>query len=126
MEARDAYEMAFEACRKAKCKELAVIVMNRHAVLAEKAGDFKASAGIYERLGAFCEEAGALFLAADAYEHTAEMLQKTGRDISTYSKPLELWEQNVRYWEEQGHQDDAQWSRRHMDLYKFLVSGKPH
>lgn len=115
------YERAFEVCRKGKCKDLAVLVMNRWAQLLEAAGKPEAGARIYERLGAFCEEQGAIFLAADSFEHAAELLQKAGHDISGYSKPVELWERNARHWEGQGHQDDVLWSRRHMELYKSLI-----
>ncbi len=124
-EAGASYENAFQNCLRAGSKELAVIVMSRYAALEAKSGDFPKSASIYERLGELCEGAGALFLAADAYEHAAGMLENAGRDISEYSRPSELWERNARYWDERGHQDDAQWSRRHARLYKRLAGGRP-
>jgi hypothetical protein len=121
--AGSSYQRAFEVCRKGKCRDLAVIVMDRWAQMLEEAGDLPGSALVYERLGAFCEEHEAVFLAADAFEHAAEMLKKSGRDVSGYAKPIELWERNARQWDEQGHPDDALWSRRHIDLYRELVRG---
>lgn len=114
------YERAYEAGRKGGC-ELALVVAHRWAQLLERAGEREAAAAVHEKLGAFCEERGALFLAADAYEHAAELLQGAGRDVSGYSKPLELWERNARHWEERGHPEDARWSRRHAELFKALV-----
>jgi tetratricopeptide (TPR) repeat protein len=119
-EAGASYERAFAACRKGGCKDLAVVVASRWAQTLEP----EAGAEAYEQLGAFCEGQGALFLAADAYEHAAELLQKAGRDVSGYSKPVELWGRNALYWERQGHPDDASWSRRHVALYQRLTRRK--
>lgn len=123
----DPYYQAFAVCVRAGAgyMELAVLVSARQAAMAERSADAQSAARSYERLGAFCEKEGALFLAADAYEHAAEMLAKSGRDVSGYLKPSELWERNARYWEERGNSGDASWSRRHAELYRLLAGAQP-
>jgi tetratricopeptide (TPR) repeat protein len=118
-------EKAFQNARRAKSKELAVIVAYRRALLAEQAGQWVQCIGVYEELGAFCEELGNYFLAADAYEHAAEVMERTGRDTTTYTKPIRLWRENARYWRELGQEDDAQWSERHIVLYTSLFGLRP-
>lgn len=114
------YNKAFEICQRAKYKELLVIVSYRCAALSERLRNWDGCIGAYERLGHFCEEVGSYFLAADAYDHAAETMIKAGRDVSGYTKPIELWERNALYWEERGEEDDAEWSRRHIGLYRKL------
>jgi len=118
--ALSAYERGLAAAMRAGYKELAVILTYQMAQLYERAEDWDACIAVYERLGAFCEEKDAYFLAADAYEHAAEIMARAGKDVTGYRKPIELWERNVRHWEEQGHEDDAAWSRRHIELYRKL------
>lgn len=118
--ATSAYERGLTTAMRAGYKELAVILTYRMAQLYERSEDWDACIRAYEKLGGFCEEKGAYFLAADAYEHAAEMMVRADRDITHYRKPIELWERNARYWEEQGHEDDAAWSRRHIELYRRL------
>lgn len=118
------YNKAFEVCRRVKYKEMAVIVTYRHALLAEQFENWNVCISVYERLGNFSEELGSYFLAADAYEHVAEIMAKTGQDVSTYEKPIELWERNAKYWAERGEEDDALWSQRHIALYKNLFGVK--
>ena len=120
-----AYEEGFDVAAKAKCRELAVILTYRLCQLHERARDWDAGIAAYERLGTFCEGLEAWFLAADAYEHAAELMILAGRDVTGYRKPIELWERNVRYWEEQGDEDDAVWSREHMGLYCALFGVAP-
>lgn len=115
-----AYEKGLEAATRAGYKELAVILTYRAAQLHESAGDWDACIEAYERLAAFCEEQDACFLAADAYEHAAEIMARAGRDVRAYSKPVELWERNARYWEEVGDAGDATWSQKHIALYRKL------
>ena len=109
--------------RRAGSKELALIVAYRHALLAERAEQWDLCIEVSEGLGRFCEEQGSYFLAADAYEHVAEILAKTGKHVAAYTKPVELWERNARYWRERGQEEDAQWSERHAGLYKNLFEG---
>ncbi len=120
------YAQAFQNAQRAKSKELAVMVAYRHALLAERAKRWEPCIGIYEALGAFAEELKNYFIAADAYEHAAEMKVKAGQSIVDYRKPIEQWEKNAAYWREQGHEDDASWSERHIALYKkvFGVEAK--
>jgi tetratricopeptide (TPR) repeat protein len=114
------YAQAFQNARRAGSKELAITVAYRHALLAERAERWEACMSIYEALGAFAEELGNHFIAADAYEHAAEIKIQTGGSIADYIKPIEQWEKNAAYWREQGHEDDASWSERHIALYKTL------
>lgn len=116
---------AFHNALKSGSKELALIVAYHHAILAERAGQWDRCIEVYESLGRYCEEQGSFFLAADAYEHVAEILYKTGRDAAAYAKPIELWERNAGNWREKGHEDDARWSERHIELYKSLFGGRP-
>ena len=115
-----AYERGLLAAMGAGYKELAVILAYRMAQIFERKRNWDACIAVYERLGAFCKEKSAHFLAADAYEHAAEMMVQASRDVMHYKKPIEMWEQNIRHWEEAGHEDDANWSRRHIELYKEL------
>jgi len=114
------YAQAFQNARRAKSNELAVIVAYRHALLAERSARWEACIETYESLGVFAEELGNRFVAADAYEHAAEIMVKTGQTVADYRKPIEQWEKNAAYWREQGHEDDASWSERHIALYKTL------
>ena len=120
------YAEAFQNARRAKSKELSVMVAYRHALLAERSTQWVACIEIYEALGAFAEELKNYFIAADAYEHAAEMRIRAGQSIGDYRKPIEQWEKNAAYWREQGHEDDASWSERHITLYKkvFGVQAK--
>jgi len=124
-QAFDLLGKASHNARRAGSKELALIVAYRHALLAERAERWDLCIEVYEALGKFCEEQGSYFLAADAYEHVAEILAKTGKDVAAYTKPVELWERNARYWRERGQEEDAQWSERHIELYKNLFEGHP-
>jgi hypothetical protein len=112
------YAQAFQNALRVKSKELAVMVAYRHALLAERAERWESCIEIYERLGAFAEEFKNYFIAADAYEHAAEMKVKAGQSIADYRKPIQQWEKNAAYWHEQGHEDDASWSERHIVLYQ--------
>jgi tetratricopeptide (TPR) repeat protein len=114
------YENALAGAMRAGYQELAVILTYRIANIYEKKGEWDACVAAYEELGRFCEEKGAHFLAADAYEHAAEMMFQAGRDVTRYNKPIEMWERNIKHWEEHGHEDDAAWSRHHIELYKKL------
>ena len=115
-----AYLEAVDTAMGAGYRELAVILTYRLCELHERAQDWDAAIVAYEHLGGFCEQQEAYFLAADAYEHAAEMMVKAGREVSDYLKPIELWERNARYWEEEGHDHDAVWSRNHILLYRKL------
>ncbi len=119
-QAFDLWSKAAHNARRAGSKELALMVAYRHALLAERAERWDLCIEVYEALGKFCEEQGRYFLAADAYEHVAEILTTTGKDVAAYTKPVEIWERNARYWRERGQEDDAQWSERHIELYKKL------
>ncbi len=120
-----AYEHALSTAMKAGYKELSVILAYRLAEFHEKKKDWGACVAVYERLGTFCEINNAYFLAADAYEHAAEIMAQTGKDVKNYNKPVELWEKNAKYWKATGHEDDAEWSRRHIELYKKMVGMIP-
>lgn len=115
-----AYEHALAAAMRAGYKELAVILTYRMAQIHERAEDWDACISVYEQLGKFCEEKGAHFLAADAFDHAAEIMVQAGRNVAHYTKPIEIWEHNARHWEEHGHDHDAVWSRKHIELYKKL------
>ena len=90
------------------------------AQIYERRQDWDTCIELYESLGAFFEQRHVEFLAADAYEHAAEMMVEAGRDVAGYRKPIELWEKNIKHWEEHGHDHDAVWSREHIALYKKL------
>lgn len=121
----DLLAKAFQNACRARSKELAMIIAYRHALLAEQIRKWDVCIEVYESLGKFCEELGSFFLAADAYEHAAEIMAKTGRDIEEYAKPVELWKRNAEYWRESGHEEDAQWSERHVALYQRFIKGNP-
>jgi tetratricopeptide (TPR) repeat protein len=114
------HAQAFRNARRAKSKELAVMVAYRHALLAERAERWEACIETYEALGAFAEELRNHFIAADAYEHAAEIKVKAGQSIADYGKPIEQWGKNAAFWREQGHEDDASWSERHIALYQSV------
>ncbi|MFH1006104.1 MAG: hypothetical protein V1800_01215 [Candidatus Latescibacterota bacterium] len=118
-----AYEQGLTTAMRAGYKELAVILTYRMAQIYESGKDWDACIAVYERLGAFCEKRELYFLAADAYEHAAEMMVRAGRKVTAYRKPIELWKQNARYWEDRGEEDDALWSRQHIALYEKLFGG---
>ena len=122
-QALDLLGKASHDAHRAGCKELALIVAYRHALLAERAERWDSCIAAYSALGKFCEEQGSYFLAADAYEHVAEMLVRTGGGAAEYTKPIEIWGKNARYWRERGQEEDAQWSERHIELYKKLFGG---
>jgi tetratricopeptide (TPR) repeat protein len=131
-ERQENVEQAFEHLSKAShnarrtgSKDLALIVAYHHAMLAERIGRWDLCIEVYEALGKYCEEQGSFFLAADAYEHVAEIMSRTGKKTAAYTKPIELWEQNARHWRDLGHEDDARWSERHIELYKSLFGGRP-
>lgn len=119
-----AYGHGIDVAMRAGYRELALVLTYRLAQLHERAGEWDACIAAYERLGAFCEGQQAFFMAADAYEHVAETMRAAGRDTSGYTKPIELWQRNVRYWEEKGAADDADWSRQHIALYRQLFGVK--
>ena len=100
--------------------DLAVILSGCAAQVHEHVKNWNGAIAAYEKLGAFCEEKKAWFQAADAYEHAAEMMAMAGQDTGPYTKPVDLWEINAQYWEKEGHDDDALWSRNHVTLYKKL------
>jgi hypothetical protein len=112
---------AFHYAGRARSKELAMIVAYHHAMIAEQAEEWDVCIEVYESLGRLCEDLGSYFMAADAYEHAAEVLAKAGGNAGGYSKPEELWRRNAEYWHERGHEDDAQWSERHIELYGRLM-----
>lgn len=112
------FAQAFQSARRMKSKELAVMVAYRHALLAERLKRWESCIEIYEMLGTFAEELQNYFIAADAYEHAAEMRVKAGQSVADYRRPIEQWERNAAYWREQGHEDDASWSERHIALYQ--------
>ena len=114
------YPQAFINARRTGSNELALIVAYRHALLAEKAERWELCISIFETLGAFAEELGSHFLAADAYEHAAEIMAKAGKPLVGYTKPIDQWKENAAYWRNQGHEEDAAWSERHIALYKAL------
>jgi hypothetical protein len=114
------YPQAFKNARCAGSKELALMVAYRHALLAEKAERWELCISVFEALGAFAEELGSHFLAADAYEHAAEIMVRAGKPLVEYTRPIGQWKENAAYWREQGHEDDAAWSERHIALYKAL------
>jgi tetratricopeptide (TPR) repeat protein len=115
-----AYNKGLSAAMQAGYKELAVILAYRAAQIYEQVKNWDACIAVYEKLGIFCEEKRAYFLAADAYEHAAEIMVQAGMDVTHYGKPIDIWKQNAKYWEEQGHDDDALWSRQHIEFYKKL------
>lgn len=119
-----AYEKGLSATMRGGYKELAVILAYRTAQIHEQTKDWDACIAVYEKLAIFCEEKKAYFLAADAYEHAAEIMAQSGMDVTHYSKPINIWEQNALYWEKQGHDHDAVWSRQHIELYKKLFGVK--
>ena len=119
-QAHDLLDKAFHNACRARSKELAMVVAYHHAMLAERAGKWDVCREIYEMLGRFCEDLDSYFLAADAYEHAAEAMAQTGDNVEDYTKPVELWQRNARYWRDLGHEDDAQWSERHIELYRRL------
>lgn len=114
------YTEAFNNARRARSRELAVMVAYRQALVAEQVERLDVCIQIYEELGAFAEELGNHFIAADAYEHAAEMRAKTGQPVLDYRSPIEQWEKNAAFWRTQGHEDDAAWSERHIRLYKTV------
>lgn len=124
-QAFDLLNKASYNARRAGSKELGLMVAYHHALLAERAERWDLCIEVYEALGKFCEEQGSFFLAADAYEHVAEILATMGKDVAAYTKPVELWERNARYWRERGQEEDAQWSERHIGLYKNLFERHP-
>ncbi len=115
-----AYEKGLSAAMRGGYKELAVILAYRTAQIHEQIKNWDACIAVYEKLAIFCEEKKAYFLAADAYEHAVEIMAQSGMDVTHYSKPIDIWEQNARYWEEHDHDHDAVWSRQHIELYKKL------
>ncbi|MBW2664086.1 MAG: hypothetical protein JRD93_19440 [Deltaproteobacteria bacterium] len=119
-----AYKKGLSAAMLAGNKELAVILTYRAAQIHEQAKNWNACIAVYEKLAIFCEEKKAYFLAADAYEHATEIMVKSGLDVTHYSKPIDIWEQNALYWEKHGHDHDAVWSRQHIELYKKLFGVK--
>jgi hypothetical protein len=122
-QAFDLLAKAFHNACRARSKELAMIIAYHHAMIAEQAEKWDVCIEVYESLGKLCEDLGSYFLAADAYEHAAEVMEKTGREADGYSKPVELWQRNAAYWRAMGHEDDAQWSERHIELFERATKG---
>ena len=119
------YTQAFQNAHRSGSKELALMVAYRHALLAERAERWETCIDAYEALGAFAEELGNHFIAADAYEHAAEIMVKIGKSVAGYMKPIEQWQRNAAYWQQQGHDDDASWSEHHIALYRTLFGVQP-
>jgi tetratricopeptide (TPR) repeat protein len=118
--ALECYDQALELARKAASMDLIGLMSIRIAELHQRAGDLEACFEAYDRLGDLATERGLPFLAADAFDHAAEILAMSGGDVQAYEKPLSAWEKNAQYWEEQGEQDDAEWSRRRIELFGRL------
>ena len=114
------YQQASDLTAKTKNPELNMLVGSRLARIYETQGDLEACFRAYDRLGDLLGEQGAIFLAADAYEHAAEALLGSGQDLKAYSKPISAWQRNAEYWEARGEQDDADWSRERIGLFKAL------
>ncbi len=115
-----AYDRAFSLCKQHNYKELALVVAYLWAEFCEKNNKVAKAISVYEQLGRFYEGDKAWFQAADAYEHAAELIARSGGDIAGYTKPIELWQQNAKYWREQGDEGDARWSEEHIKHYKQL------
>ena len=115
----ECYDQAIRICEQAGYVELLVLLTYRLSHTYEHCGDLDNCIAQYERLGHFLEDINT-FLAADAYEHAAEIMLKSGKDVSAYNKPIDAWKKNARYWEEQGEFDDAEWSEERVGLYKKL------
>lgn len=120
-----ALEDGISAAMRAENKDLAVILTYRLAQILEDEKKWDAGIAVYEHLGAFCGEKGAHFQAADAYEHAAELMVQAGKDVSGYKAPVQHWENNIAHWKHHGHDHDADWSRKHIDLYKKLFKVIP-
>ena len=86
----------------------------------EVAGLMRQALGIYEDIGRSQEEAHNYFVAADAYEHAAEIRYALGLPARTYDLPLDAWEKNSLYWQQQGEHDDAEWSQERKKFYRSL------
>ncbi|MGD9643208.1 MAG: hypothetical protein AB7V08_10760 [Elusimicrobiales bacterium] len=119
--AAEAYWEGLEVCVKGGLKEPALFLTSRLAALLERGGQNEKAAAAYERLADFCESRGAFFLAADAAEHAAELLRSSGKDISGYRRPAELWLRNAAYWAGNKNAGDEAWSRRRAELYQESI-----
>ena len=124
-QAIDLLRRAYHNALQTGSKELLLTVAYQQAMLAERAQRWEVCLEAYEAFGRYCEEQGSYFLAADAFEHAAEIMAKAGMDVTAYTKPVELWERNARYWRERGHEEDAHWSERHVGLYQKLTGNLP-
>ncbi|MEA1945022.1 MAG: hypothetical protein U9N07_06815 [Euryarchaeota archaeon] len=116
----ECYDQAIGICKQVGYIEPMVLLTYRLSYIYEHCGDLDNCIAQYDRLGCFLEDINT-FLAADAYEHAAEIMLKSGKDISNYNKPIDAWKKNARYWEERGELDDAEWSEERILLYKKLV-----
>lgn len=123
-QALQSYTLAFQNARRARSKDLALMAAYRHAALAERLRRWETCIGVYEAMGTLAEELGNHFLAADAYEHAAEIMLKAGKPAAQYDRPVEQWKKNAVYWREQGNEDDALWSERHITLYQSLFGAQ--
>jgi hypothetical protein len=43
-----------------------------------------------------------------------------GKDISGYEAPIKAWENNHKYWKEQGEMNDAEWSLKRINTYRTI------
>jgi len=118
------YKKAFKFAIKAEYKELIIILGYKMAQLYEQEKKWTDCITVYEEAAEFCDIQGEHFLSADAYEHAAEMIALSGKDVSNYTKPIDLWKRNITHWEEEDHIHDAVWSREHIELYKKLFGIK--
>ena len=119
-QAVSALEDGLTAAMGAGNRDLAVILTYRLAQLFENEKNWDAGIAVCEHLGAFCADKEAHFQAADAFEHAAELMVQAGRNVMDYKAPIKHWERNIHHWEEHGHDHDAVWSKKHIQLYKKL------
>jgi len=123
------YNKAIDVARRADYTMLVILLGYELAQIHEGLKEWSECINCYEEVGKFCEEKAYLgktsyFYAADAYEHAAEIMRKAGKGISSYMKPVEMWQKNAEYWRRHGDSGDAEWSLRHVELYKELFGLK--
>lgn len=113
-------ENGLAVAMKAGNRDLTVILTYRLAQIFENEKNWDAGIAVCEQLGVFCADKGAHFQAADAYEHAAELMVQAGKNVNGYKAPIEHWKKNIDHWKKHGHDHDAVWSEKHIDLYKKL------
>jgi len=120
--ARECRKRFVEQCRKGGLVEVAVALGYTVASLIECYSP-EESVAWYEAVAELASttegERNTLYFAADALDHAAEVSASAGLPFD-HDRAIAMWEANAKYWEDRDEEDDAEWSRKRIELHGKL------